>query len=180
MITSLSREQPQCEQITPHTCISYLPTAGWELTAVLCVHLEKLCCQVPGSEAQRETVPLQMWSWTQLLEQSAPESLQMLLLALLYCICQGHPRKQYAGIELMKLAARHKGLTVHLERLIYAKTLSVVTYWEKKVKHCEMGSDNCISLRMCLAGGRYLLHEVRDHDTVILTESMDVVINLTN
>lgn len=81
----------------------------------------------------------------------------------------------------MKLAARHEGLTVHLERLIYAQNpFCCHLLREKKVKHCEMGSDNCISLRTCLAGGRYLLHEVRDHDTVILTESMYVVINLTN
>lgn len=60
------------------------------------------------------------------------------------------------------------------------KTYSVVTYQEKKVKRCKMGSNNCISLRTCLAGGRYLFHEVRDHDTVILTASMYVAINLTS
>lgn len=53
---------------------------------------------------------------------SDPESPQMVLLALLGCVCQGHPRKQRAGIELVKLAARQEGLTVHLERLIYAQT----------------------------------------------------------
>lgn len=41
-----------------------------------------------------------------------------------------------------------------------------------------MGSNNCISLRTRLAGGCYLFHEVRDHDTVILTASMCVAINL--
>lgn len=45
----------------------------------------------------------------------------MVLLAQIYTVCLGHPRKHYASIELIKLAARHEGLTVHLEKLIYSQ-----------------------------------------------------------
>lgn len=153
----------------------------WICTCLLLhthTHIQKSCdteCSATLT-VQKKTITMQIWSFPRA---AGAECSRWSFWH--WSVCQGQLRKQYAGIELMKPAARHEGLTVHLEKLIYSQNpFSCHLPRGKKVKHCKMGSNNCISLRTCLAGGRFLFHEVRDHDTVILTASMYVAINLRN
>lgn len=110
------------------------------------------------------------WSWV----------LQMVLLAL---ICLPGPTQKTVcrhWVNETSCQAWRVNSSPRKINLFSKPILLSLTKGKKKVKHCKMGSNNYISLRTCLAGGHSLFHEVRDHDTVILTASMYVAINLRN